>query len=569
VSRLRQHIDSPYLEIHPEDAQRLEITNGSTARIENDRGSVEARVQITSSIKAGCVFLPMHWGKRLGDSRGRANNITSDRVDPLSKEPDFKFAAVRVRPIMTPVRKIVVVGAGAAAFEFIQAYRRLNRSDSIDVFGNENEPFYNRILLPDYVKGSRTWEDLCVSGDALLDSLHVNYHAGPGIASIDRAGKTVVTSDGDTVEYDVLVLATGSRPAVPLNTPTDLDNIFTLRNRGDADRIRAQVRPGAEVAVIGGGLLGIEVADALSDIGARCTLVHRSASLMRGVIDETASELLQETLEDRGIELMMSDGVVRYYGDDRVSGLQMRSGRRLSCDIVCIATGITPNAELASACGLNVRRGVVVDEALRTEDASIYAIGEVAEVLTTVYGTTPAAQEQARVAARHISGDGTASYEGTTPMNILKIRDFSLCSVGMTASNDDSVEEVVMLDKTARYYKRCCVKGGCLVGAVLVGDSSELPEYRSLIEKRTELDDIRWTLLRGSGSAAEPPKGAIVCSCYNVGAGNVEDAVAAGCGDLESVCERTCAGTGCGSCRAEVSAIIDRTLQVDLKEVLA
>lgn len=558
VSRLRQHIDTPYLEIHPQDARQLELIDGTMALIENNRGAVEARVQVSSRIKQGCVFLPMHWGKQLDHTRGRANNLTSDRVDPVSKEPDFKFAAVSVRPVSVPIRKIVIVGAGAAALEFIQAYRNVNQTDTIEVFGNEGQPFYNRILLPDYVKGTRGWDELCAPGETVLDALNVTYHAGPGITSIDRDAKKVFTVDGDSASYDVLVLATGSRAAVPPNTPVDRENVFTLRNRGDAERLRDSVEPGSEVTIIGGGLLGIELADALNDLGAKCTLIHRSAMLMRGVIDEVASDLLLDVLRDRGIQVLMSDGVVRYFGDERTTGLQTRSGHRLSCDVLCVATGITPNVELAEAAGLQVRRGVVVDVTLRTSDPSIYAIGEVAEVGTAVYGTTPAAQEQARVAATHLSGDRSQAYTGTTPMNVLKIRNFSLSAIGRIGSQNDDCEEIVVMDKTARYYKKCWVQGGRLVGAVLVGDGNEFAAFRDLIEKETELDDLRWTLLRGSNSVSEPPKGRIICSCCNVGVGNVEEAIEAGCGDLQAIADRTCAGTGCGACRNEISGLINR-----------
>jgi ferredoxin-nitrate reductase len=193
---------------------------------------------------------------------------------------------------------------------------------------------------------------------------------------------------------------------------------------------------------------------------------------------------------------------------------------------------------------------------LRTSDPAIYAIGEVAEVHTTVYGTTSAAQEQARTAAACISGDYAESYGGTTPMSILKIRDFSLSSVGNSTTQDDDTEEVVVLDEAARYYKKCYVRGGKLIGALLVGDQSELGEFLDLIAKETELDEIRWTLLRGPGKKSIPPKGRIVCSCHNVGHGNIEDALNAGCDDLESIGKRTCAGTACGSCRSELNMIL-------------
>ena len=568
VSRLRQHIPQPFLEIHPDDATKLGIENATRVQVENGCGTVEVSARVTSTIKPGTVFLPMHWGRQLGQSHGRANNLTSTRVDPVSKEPDFKYATVSVSAVTVPVRKIVVIGAGAAAFEFIQAYRALNKTDVINVFGIEDQPFYNRIMLPDYVRRKQRWENIRFSESPILTNLNVSFHQGMGIQTLEPENKSIVTMCGRKITYDVLILATGSRASTPSGTPQNVENVHTLRNRADAERLRASVDSDSEVVIVGGGLLGIELADALNDVGARCTIIHRSAALMRGVIDDTASGLLREVIESRGIQVLTNDGVVRYYGDPAITGLQTRSGRRLNCDVVCIATGITPNAELAENAGLDVRRGVVVNEAMQTSDPDIFAIGEVAEVHTRIFGTTLAAQEQARIAAARIAGDESQVYLGTTPINVLKIRDFSLCSIGSMAESDNDVEEIIAYDKAARYYKKCCVVQDRLVGAILVGDNSELAKFRSFIELKTELDETRWTLLHRQTAQENPPRGRIVCSCYNVGIGNIEDAIEMGCNDLESIAKETCAGNGCGSCRSEIATCLEATEVTESSEVL-
>jgi ferredoxin-nitrate reductase len=154
VNKLKQHIDRPFLEIHPADARIREITEGVPVTIRNRFGSVQVNAKITDTIKKGVVFLPMHWGKILNQAKGRANNVTTPLIDPVSKEPDFKFSAVQVEKYIKTKQKIIVIGAGAAASRFVSAYRELNGQDEIHVFSREVIPFYNRVMLPDYISGA-------------------------------------------------------------------------------------------------------------------------------------------------------------------------------------------------------------------------------------------------------------------------------------------------------------------------------------------------------------------------------------------------------------------------------
>jgi ferredoxin-nitrate reductase len=222
---------------------------------------------------------------------------------------------------------------------------------------------------------------------------------------------------------------------------------------------------------------------------------------------------------------------------------------------------VTPCTELAERAGLKVRHGVVVNPFLVTSDPSICAIGEIAEFEGATCGTTAAAQEQARAAAAAVAGGAPNPYRGSTPLNVLKIRGLELCSAGNLATPGPAYESIVLSDIASRYYKRCVVHRNRLVGALLVGDISELATYRNWIEDQLELDDMRSRILRsgGDGHAMEPPKGRLVCSCHNVGEENLRDAIRDGCNDLDTLCARSRAGTGCGSCRSEVDAVLRRS----------
>jgi len=226
-----------------------------------------------------------------------------------------------------------------------------------------------------------------------------------------------------------------------------------------------------------------------------------------------------------------------------------------------LAIGTTPNLELARDCGLECKRGVVVNERLQTSDPDIYAIGEIAEFEGTLYGITAAAEQQAAVVAGYMNGDIASYYKGSLFMNIIKIHGFDLCSIGLPECPDEpGYEEVVFIDKAKRYYKKCIIYQDKLVGAILIGDKSEFLEFKELIANKTELSEKRLQLLR-SGNKADPVLGKLVCSCNNVGSENINKKIASGCDNMKDLCSATGAGTGCGSCRPEVKRLLAEGLK--------
>ena len=375
-------------------------------------------------------------------------------------------------------------------------------------------------------------------------------------------------SKGGVHHYDVLVMATGSRAAMLKDVPS-MKGIFTMRNRIDADRFKNHIASAnGKVIIVGGGLLGIELASLLREVNVEVTIVQRISRLMDRQLDSLGSQLLHEELTDKGVDIYYNDEIDRFLGDTTVSGIRLKSGLIIECKAIVIAVGTVPNIELAKAGGLECKRGVVVNEYMQTNDPSVFAVGEIAEFRGFLYGITAAAEQQADIVARWLSGDISKYYEGSLLMNILKMHGTDLCSLGEVECPDDpAYEEVVFIDKAKRYYKKCIIHNDRLIGAILIGDKAEFLEYRNLIEKKIELCEKRLQLLR-SGKTPEPVIGKLVCSCNNVGAGNLLNKIMEGCNDHLQLCQLTGAGTGCGSCRSEVKAIWDEhttPIQVNLK----
>jgi len=283
--------------------------------------------------------------------------------------------------------------------------------------------------------------------------------------------------------------------------------------------------------------------------------VQRISRLMDRQLDPLGSQLLHEELADKGVDIYYNDEIDRFLGDTNVSGIRLKSGLMIECGAIVIAVGTVPNIELARTSGVECKRGVAVNEYMQTSDPSIFAVGEIAEFRGLLYGITAAAEQQADIVARWLSGDIAKYYDGSLLMNILKMHGTELCSLGEVECPDDpAYEEVVFIDKAKRYYKKCIIHNDRLIGAILIGDKSEFLEYRNLIENKIELSEKRLQLLR-SGKAPEPVIGKLVCSCNNVGEGNLLNKIMEGCNDHLQLCQLTGAGMGCGSCRSEVKEI--------------
>jgi ferredoxin-nitrate reductase len=566
VARLKTHYSDPVLEIGIVDAHLQKIKNGQVVEVKSKNGIVRVRAKVTETVREGVVFLPMHWGKQLQSDLNRTNNLTNTIVDLESKEPDFKYTRVSINKYKKPVNKIIIAGAGAAAFRFVQNYREHNEEDEIHVFSKEKNTFYNRVLLPEYVTDELSWKQLQKIKEKELYKLKIYMHDEVAVEQIDPASKKVTDNFGEIYTYDKLILATGSRAFVPRDVRLDAAGHFTMRNKPDADRFKAYLNqidlPKNEkhVTIVGGGLLGLELAAALKDQGVKISIVQRGSRLMERQLDPKSSKLLAMHVLDLGIQIYFSNEVSTVFNDDKTNHLNitLKSGRSFQSNAIVYAIGTRPNIEIAKAAGIMCGRGIKVNQHLETSEPDIFAIGEIAEFNNKLLGITSAAEEQAGILANYIAGDIGSQYKGSVAMNILKFKDLNLCTIGEidVPENDDSYEEIILADMQMRYYKKCIVRNDLLIGAVLIGDKTEFAEFKTLIESKVELSNKRTQLLRGA-SNSEPVIGKLICSCSQVGEGNLQETIKAGCNDFTELCKQTGAGLGCGSCKTEVREILN------------
>ena len=567
VRRLRDHAPIPQVQIHPDDAELRGIRSGDLVNLHGHRGHLRVAADVTTDIRPGVVFFPMHFSVREGGELAACNTLTSSRFDPISKEPDLKHAAVQAILHRPAARQIVIVGGGAAALGLAEAWLaaadngRILR-DTLTIIGEEPEGIYNRVLLPHYVDGSKPWSELMRGTSAELAERGVRLVGGRRIERIDRQAKTVIDAQGQVIPYDTLILATGSRANRPTTGPLARPGTFSLRNRGDAEGIRAEAlrlgrnRP-ARIVIQGAGLLGLELADALNHLGADVTILQRTRRLMGRIVDATASALLASHLTERGITIAYDANLLGFGGRDRVESVRLDDGREFPCDAVVFATGTLANMDLARSSGLACGGGITVDASLCTTDPDIYAIGECAEHAGKRVGTTAGSEAMARTLIAGLRGDPQARWQGCTEASILKVRGVAVTACGVVdEEGQPGCETIVHHDPRERIYRKAVVKDGRLIGVCFIGEVDGFAEHRDLIASGHELDDLRRRLLRlgGSGGGA---KGKVICACNQVGDEDIRACIAQGASTIEAVCTASRAGTSCGSCRGEVRKILE------------
>ena len=462
--------------------------------------------------------------------------------------------------------RLVIVGNGMAGARLAEEVRRRDPAANVEItlFGAERHPAYNRVLLSSVLSGSLAPELV-----RLPEPPRVDRRIGVSVCEIDRAARRVTAADGSTVDYDVLVLATGSRSWVP---PTEgllgedrepAPGVAPFRTLDDCTRILDQARPGTPVAVLGGGLLGLEAARGLASRGCRVTVVHPVGHLMERQLVPAAGRVLARALAELGIEVRLGVLAARYLPGD---GLKLDDGGLVDAELVVVAAGVKPETALADAAGLAVDRGILVDDSLRTNDSSVHAIGDCARHPGTVSGLVAPAWEQAAVLADLVTGENPAArYLGTPAVTRLKARDVDLAALGEVHVEVDSADaEVICLQDPARgRYAKLVLRDGLVVGAIVLGAPDAAAAITQLYDRRVPAPSDRLELLLGGAGAtaahtpADLPAAALVCRCNTVTKGQLVTAWRRGAGSLGGLVTSTRATTGCGSCRDTVCGIAD------------
>ncbi|MEV0158512.1 nitrite reductase (NADH) large subunit [Nonomuraea fuscirosea] len=450
------------------------------------------------------------------------------------------------------MNRIVVVGYGPTAHRLVETLTSRGFAGTVTVIGEEPRPAYDRVALTSYLSGT-TVEDLTYDVPA-----GVVTRLNTRVTGIDRDARRVVLADGGAEPYDVLVLATGSAPFVP--PVPGAEHAFVYRTIEDLDAIRVAAKDAVEGVVVGGGLLGLEAADALRALGLKAHIVEMSPWLMPRQVDEGGGSVLKSHIEGLGLSVHAGAGVQEIVADDegQVTGLRKPDGSLVQAQVVVFSAGIRPRDELARSSGLDVgpRGGIVVDSAMRTSDPSIYAIGECALSGGMVYGLVGPCNTMAEVAADRIMG-GSAAFEGADLSTKLKLLGVEVAQFGAM----EGALDVTYMDPVGGVYKKLFISDDArtLLGGICVGDASPYTSLRPFVGK--ELPAAPSDLLfSGAGASLDLPDEAQVCSCNNVCAGDIRSAIAdKGVTDVPGIKACTRAGTTCGSCVPMLKQLLEKS----------
>jgi nitrite reductase (NADH) large subunit len=396
---------------------------------------------------------------------------------------------------------LIVIGNGMAAARFVDelARRALGRY-AVAVIGEEPRLAYNRVLLSALLADEVGFDDIELRPARWWRDRGVTLRYGVRATAVDAAARNVTLAGGTRLSFSKLVFATGSQPIKPDIPGMDLPGVLTFRDVDDVNAIAASKAAGTRVVVIGGGLLGLEAAYGLAKAGARVTLLHLMDRLMERQLDQRAALMLQRAVEARGIAVRLQAQTARIAGNGRVEGVELRDGTTIAADAVVVAVGIRANAALARTAGIEVGRGIVVDDHLETNAAGVHAIGECAEHRGCCYGLVEPAYEQAQLLARRLAGE-RASYPGSVLATNLKVSGVNVFSAGDFLGATAEAEEIVLSDPAAGVYKKLVIAQGRLVGAVLFGDTADGLWYLDLIRTGSPVARLRDDLVFGRALA--------------------------------------------------------------------
>ena len=465
--------------------------------------------------------------------------------------------------------KIVVVGHGMVGHKFLETLAEIGLTDTqVVVLCEEPRPAYDRVHLSEYFSG-KTAEDLSLVEPGFFDRAGIDLRLAARAASIDRRAKTVTTAEGETLAYDKLVLATGSTPFVPPVPGRERPGCFVYRTIEDLDRMKAAGAKSHTGVVVGGGLLGLECAKALRDMGLDTHVVEFAPRLMAVQVDDGGGRVLRSKIEALGVQVHTGRNTVEITdGREARHRMVFADGSYLETDMIVFSAGIRPRDELARQCVLAVgpRGGVVIDDHCRTSDHDIYAIGECAAWNEQTFGLVAPGYDMARVAARHIAGEATAAFTGADMSTKLKLMGVDVASIGDAHGKTAGSRSFQYVDELKQVYKKIVVSedGKTLLGAVLVGNADE---YGTLLQMALNSIALpaspEFLILPSSDGQAKPglgpdalPDSAQICSCNSVSKGQICAAVGEGATTIAAMKSCTKAGATCGGCVPLVTQIM-------------
>lgn len=462
---------------------------------------------------------------------------------------------------------VIVIGTGPVGIHFIKTVRSCLCDCSIVVFGNEPWEPYNRVKLSSYFAGQLNWDELLIS-QRLPTTDQLAVHHNCAIVEIDPDNKIVIDELDRVHPYSKLVIATGSSTYIPNIRGIQSKNVFTFRDMSDVEELLARRARSRKTVVVGGGVLGIEVAKAMSRDNTEVSIIDHSPHLMSNQLDTKSGQMLREHIMSLGIKVYLGSAIkeIKNTGDSKK--ILLTNNKEIECDTIILSTGIKPNIELARQAQLSVGRGIRVNDAMQTSNPDIYAIGECAEHRGNIYGIVKPGIEQAKVAAFGLSGK-KANYTGSLSATQLKVIDTPVFSMGEIEDVDaiSNKREYIYQDSSKQIYRKLVIKNHKIIGAIAVNDSTELDRIQeNILNKRLIWP---WNIQRfvktgnlwpdeNSGDVNQWPASTVVCNCTGVTRGELTSVVSVGITTIEEITQKTGACSVCGSCRPLLSKMLDK-----------
>ncbi len=473
-------------------------------------------------------------------------------------------------------KKLVMIGNGMAGVSFVEQLLKLNPNRyEITIIGAEPHPNYNRIMLSSVLAGDASMQDIVLNDWDWYRTNQIQLHAGQIATGIDTVKQTVTTDKGLVVPYDDLVLATGSLPFMLPLPGADKEGVIAFRDIKDCETMIDASRKYRKALVIGGGLLGLEAARGLLNLKMEVSVVHIFDTIMERQLDPTASRMLQAELERQGINFLLEKQSDSIIGKKRVAGLKFKDGTHADADLIVMAVGIRPNVQLAKDSGVEVNRGIVVNDLMQTNIPNIYSVGECAEHRGIAYGLVAPLYEQGAVLAKHLAGSVTDGYQGSVVSTKLKVSGVNVFSAGRF-TDEPGTQALRVQDDIEGIYKKVVFQDGKVIGAVLFGDTSEGSRLFSLIRSGEDFGGREKEVLFGAGGGGGGAKQStadlvaamsgdeIVCGCNGVTKDTILEAITEkGCVSVNEIKACTKASGSCGGCKPLVEGILLAALGAD------
>ncbi|WML24048.1 nitrite reductase large subunit NirB [Neobacillus sp. OS1-33] len=476
------------------------------------------------------------------------------------------------------MKKLVMIGNGMAGVRTIEEILKVATEPfEITIFGQEPYPNYNRIKLSNILQGDTNFEDIIINPLDWYKENNIQLFTGEAIVNINVEEQRVVSNLGREVEYDELIIATGSNSFILPIPGADKIGVTGFRDINDCEMMIKSAQQYKRAVVIGGGLLGLEAARGLLNLGMKVDVVHLMPHLMERQLDPVASSLLKAELEAQGMNFLMEKETVEILGNERVTGLRFKDGAQVEADLVVMAIGIKSNIEVARNSGIYVNRGIVVNDFMETSVPHIYAVGECAEHREIVYGLVAPLYEQGKVLANRICGNLGEPYQGSVTGTQLKVAGVDLFSAG-EIFEDGTTKSIMVYNEYDGVYKKILTRNNMIVGVVLYGDTKDSTKLFRMLTKKEDISGMtsisvlqsECSAEGGNDDVASMANDELVCGCNGVTKGAIVEAIKTqGLTTLDQVSHCTNAGRSCGRCKPMVSSILAHTLGDQFDEAAA